>query len=106
MPSTHKTGYFRRRGWKDLIFLSVVAMLGLEARHLINMREAQKRISDHAKWERRPRISVNENQFAEAKPGESGLPPCFFISPPSPPDQKTVSVCIGDCPLLVPNGTR
>lgn len=106
MPSSQSAGYFRRRGWKDLIFLCVVFLMWLEARHLINMREALKRITDHEKWERRPQLSLSENHISQNKPGATGLPPCFFIAPTSPPGQNIVSGSVGDCVLLVPDGKQ
>jgi len=106
MDSSKRVGYLRRRGWKDLIFLFVVFLTWLGARHLLNMSEALNRIPDHDKWERRPKISLSENQIGRAKPGESGSPPCFFIASTSPPGQNIVSGSIGDCVLPVPDGKQ
>ena len=106
MDSSKRAGYFRRRGWKDLIFLCVVFLMWLGLPHLLNMLQPFNRIPDHDKWERRPKLSLSENQLGGAKPGETGLPPCFFIAPTSPPGQNIVSGSIGDCVLPVPDGKQ
>jgi YD repeat-containing protein len=100
-PTKPKEGYLRRRGWKDLIFLGVVLIIArLVDPYLPN------HLTDFEKWQARPKLKDRTVSAAQPKPGLSGLPPCFFFVPPDAVDQKIVSGSVGDCLLLIPDGTR
>jgi YD repeat-containing protein len=91
-------GYLRSRGWKDLIFLCVVVALGIAVkRHLSPP-------SDHAKW--KARVKATSELSILREPGQSGLPPCFFIVPQKANRQTVVSDSVNDCLLLLPDGER
>jgi len=86
--------YFRRRGWKDLVFLAVVSTLALGASRLSQFR------SDFDKWKVRAALGP------AAPRGRSGAIPCFFTVPATANDQPVSSGSIGDCQMLTPNGRK
>ena len=94
-----KKTYLQRRGWKDLIFLAVVLILGHWVQRLIT-------VTDLEKWKARPQLSPDTVSSSQAKPGETGLAPSFFIVPSSAVDQPVVSGSVGDCLLLIPDGRK
>ena len=61
--------------------------------------------SDRKKWQARAKLA-SFDKVTNSRPGESGLPPCFFVVPPSATEQPVVTGSVSDCLLLVPNGRR
>jgi len=61
--------------------------------------------SDRKKWQARAKLA-SFDKVTNLRPGESGLPPCFFVVPPSATEQPVVTGSVSDCLLLVPNGRR
>ena len=95
------TGYWKRRGWKDLIFLGVLLIFGAIARqHFF-----PAPLTDYQKWQRRPTLQL-PTDVLPPRPGEGGLPPCFFLVPGPGTAQDITSGSIGDCPLLIPDGKQ
>lgn len=92
-------GYFKRRGWKDLIFLACVATLAYPFRHDIFP------LNDYQKWERRSQIEPGLGQISHV-PGQDGMPPCFFAVPPTATREPLSSASVGDCIELVPDGRK
>jgi hypothetical protein len=101
-------GYLRRRGWKDLIFLAVVLTLGYSGKHYLLDSDAYglNPVDDLRKWKRRPQLSPGRDSVSQAKPGQSGMFPCFFIVPPGAVDQPVVSGSVDHCRLLIPDGRQ
>lgn len=100
-PTKPKQGYLRRRGWKDLIFLGVVLIIArLVDPYLPN------HLTNFEKWQARPKLKDRDASAPQPKPGQSGLPPCFFFVPSDAVDQKIPSRSVGDCLLLIPDGKR
>jgi YD repeat-containing protein len=94
-----KQGYFRRRGWKDLIFLAVVcAMLRWMYRPALR--------SDVERWKVRPHLTTHAGVFSQRVVGHDGTIPCFFIIPKAAADQPATTGTIGDCLELVPDGRK
>jgi YD repeat-containing protein len=94
--------YFKRRGWKDSIFLSIVLMLGvLFGRHFYGLG-----LGDIDKWNRRTQPDPGRTVGTSLAPGQSGLAPCFFILPGTSVNQPQESGDVGDCLLLTPDGKR
>jgi YD repeat-containing protein len=91
-------GYLRSRGWKDFIFLCVVAALGIAVKHYVSP------LSDYAKW--KARVKAAPGPAISQEPGQSGLPPCFFIVPQKATHQTVASGSVNDCLALLPNGER
>jgi hypothetical protein len=84
-PRAHKTtassvqkmkNYFKRRGWKDLIFLLVV----LAGSAWVEYRFYGIGQSDVAKWKRRAELDASHRASVPPGPGQVGLLPCFFIA--------------------------
>jgi len=91
--------YLRCRGWKDFIFICVAVALWTGVRHYLSPP------SDYSKWKARvkaaPELSISH------EPGQSGLPPCFFIVPQKAVNHPTLdSGSVDDCLSLLPNGQR
>ena len=91
-------GYLRSRGWKDFIFLCIVAALGIAVKHYLTPP------SDYAKW--KARIQAAPGPSISQEPGQSGLPPCFFIVARKAIQQTVASDSVNDCLALLPNGER
>lgn len=94
-----KKGYLQRRGWKDLIFLCVVLVLGYAAKLRFTL-------SDIEKWKARPQLSPRVVPSSQPKQVQSGHMPCFFIVPSGAINQPVVSGSVGECLLLVPDGRK
>jgi hypothetical protein len=94
MFATFRQAYFRRRGWKDLIFLAVVLTLAFGVSRLSQFR------SDLDKWKVRAALGP------AVPSGRSGAVPCFFTVPYMANDQPVSSGSIGDCQMLAPNGKK
>jgi YD repeat-containing protein len=94
--------YFKRRGWKDLIFLLVV----LAGSAWVEYRFYGIGQSDVAKWKRRADLDASHRVSVPPGPGQVGLFPCFFIVPNMSADQPVESDTIGDCLLLTPDGKK
>src|SRR5271156_2044911 len=91
--------YLRCRGWKDFIVICVAVALWTGVRHYLSPP------SDYSKWKARvkaaPELSISH------EPGQSGLPPCFFIVPQKAVNHPTLdSGSVDDCLSLLPNGQR
>jgi hypothetical protein len=95
-PPNSKKGYLRARGWKDLIFLCVLLVLGAAVKHYL----LPPPPSDYERWKARPKLDSR----AARKVGHGGPDPCFFIIPPGAVDQPAISGTVGDCLMLVPDG--
>lgn len=95
-----KKGYLRSRGWKDLIFLTVVVALGYPLRHFIVP------MSDVQKWKARPQLSPRAGAASLQRLGHNGGIPCFFLVPSAAVNQPVVSGTVGDCLMLVPDGRQ
>jgi hypothetical protein len=93
-------GYWQRRGWKDLLFLCLLLAFAGIARHYL----FPPPLTDYQKWQRRPALQIPANN-ASPQSGQGGLPPCLFLAPSGGPAQSVTSGSIGDCLLLVPDGT-
>jgi YD repeat-containing protein len=91
-------GYLKSRGWKDFIFLCVVAALGMAVKHYVTP------LSDYAKW--KARVKAAPGPSISQEPGQSGLPPCFFLVPQKAIHQTVASGSVNDCLALLPNGER
>lgn len=104
-PATkkRKTGYFRKRVWADLSFLSIALVLGYTFRDHLSL---PRLLNDHKKWEARPKLELANMPPAKAQLGQSGLPPCLFLVPLSELKQPVESGSVDDCRLLVPDGSR
>jgi YD repeat-containing protein len=103
-------GYFRSRGWKDLIFLAVVIALGIAVRHweknsLARSRIVRPEISDYEKWKARPKLDAHDAEIAE-QVANSHTIPCFFIVPPKASGQPVTDGSVGDCVTPVPDGRK
>jgi YD repeat-containing protein len=98
-----KRGYFRKRVWVDLGFLSIALVLGYTFREHLAL---PRLLNDHKKWEARPKLDLAAAPRAKVQMGQSGLPPCFFLVPPSELKQPVESGSVDDCALLVPDGSR
>jgi YD repeat-containing protein len=93
-------GYWGRRGWKDLLFLTALAVMWwIAKRYLLT----GPNLTDREKWEARARLA-SLDKAPQWKPGASGLPPCFFVVPQSATQQPVATGSISDCLLLVPDG--
>ncbi len=91
-------GYLRSWGWRDLIFLCVVAALWVTARRYLSQP------SDYAKW--KASVRAEPGIPISPKPGHGGLPPCFFIVPHMTDHQTPASGSIDDCLPLLPDGQK
>jgi len=91
-----RDGYLRSRGWKDLIFLVVVLALGT----LLKLRISSR---DFVKWKARPALGPVAQSLS--RPGGKGSTPCLIIVTPGTTPPPMVSSAIGDCLLLVPDGS-
>src|SRR5579862_7186769 len=100
MAKAQRQGYFRRRGWKDLIFLTIVLAFFAWIRHLPASR------TDIEKWEARPRLNAHSGPFSQRIVGRSGAIPCFFLVPETAIEQPAASGTIGDCLELAPDGRK
>lgn len=104
MPAIQTSGYFRRRGWKDFIFIAVAISLWFSTKYWLN---PGLRMTDRQKWEVRPRLDSRDTPPNKPQPGESDLlSPCLYLVPPSGLKQPVVSGTVGDCVLLIPDGSR
>ena len=101
-PKKSLLRYLRSR---DLIVvvLGVVLAISINS-HFIYRLEHLKSLTDYQKWQARPKLRVAS--ISQPKPGQSGLPPCFFVMPSSAIDQPVVSGSVGDCLLLIPEGRK
>jgi YD repeat-containing protein len=97
-PPKSAKGYLRSRGWKDLTFVCIVALLAVLARHYLPSER-----SDYEKWQARPKLDFRATAITRDG-GQNGLPPCLFIVAPSVVNQPIVSGDVGDCLQLVPDG--
>jgi YD repeat-containing protein len=90
-----KRGYFLRRGWKDLLFLIVLAFL---AHWLYRIRYPLPRTieEDVARWKARPELNLGNVKTTS--------PPCLFIALSSEPAPPVPSGTIADCLALIPRG--
>jgi len=93
-----REGYLCSRGWKDLIFVCVVAVLALVVRHYL-----PAELSDYEKWKARPKLQAVSTSIPGIL-GQRGLPPCLFIVPPNSANQPVISGEIDDCLQLIPDG--
>ena len=64
------------------------------------------RPNDYQKWQGRPRLSSPERARSNNRAGQSGLRPCLFIVPKGVLDKDFVSRSVGDCQLLLPDGSN
>lgn len=100
MVSESKKGYFRSRGWKDLIFLAVLLTLaGVFRKQIFGL-------TDFQKWKARPGPDFRFRSDSHRALGENGQQPCFFIVPTSAASQPVSPDSVGDCLSLVPNGKK
>jgi YD repeat-containing protein len=95
-----KKDYWRRRGWKDLIFVAVVGLLWYPLRHDFFPR------TDKGKWEARPRLLIRANVSTAPTFGSDGVDPCFFRVPNKASGQPVASGTFGECLELVPDGRK
>jgi len=96
-----KKGLLRYLRWRDLIVVALGVALGL----WVNGRFFRfKEPTDYQKWQIRPKLDPGASAISQQNSGRDGLPPCFFMVPPSAVDQPVVSGSVGDCLLLVPDG--
>ena len=100
--SKPKKNLLRYLRWRDLI----VVLMGLALGWWINHRYSFHQPTDYQKWQARPQLRPLDGAIVGVKPGQSGLPPCFFIVPKSASDQPVVSGSVGDCLRLVPDGRK
>jgi YD repeat-containing protein len=96
-----KKSVFRFLRWRDLI----VVVAGLAIGSWMNHRYAVQGPTDYQKWLVRPQLSSPEKARSNARPGLSAQAPCLFIVPKSAVDTHFLSGSIGDCIVLVPDGT-
>lgn len=97
-----KKSIFRFLRWRDFLFIAAGIALGSWANHHYN----SKLPSDYQRWQARPQLSSPVRARSDQKPGQNGVPPCLFIEPKGAVDPRFVSGTIGDCLLLVPDGSR
>jgi YD repeat-containing protein len=96
VPAIQKSSYFRRRGWKDLIFIAVVLLLGYAVKLFLDANNP----TDYKKWNARPKL----NLASAHQPSQAGADPCLFLAPSDARNQAEASGSIGDCSELVPDG--
>jgi YD repeat-containing protein len=98
--------YWKSRGWKDLIFLAVLFVLGLAAKQYMY----EPTLTDYLRWQRRPSLDFNSLSKAQSltlpDSGRNGLPPCLFIAPSKDAESPHPTGTIADCLLLIPNGEK
>lgn len=100
MTANTKKNYFRSRGWKDLIFLTVLLILaGVFRKQIFGP-------TDLEKWKARPEPDFRLLSDSHRALGESGQLPCFFIFLASVAGRLAGSGSVGDCLTLVPNGKK
>lgn len=97
--SKNKKGYFRSRGWKDVIFVLVLLTLAVLFRKQIFGP------TDFEKWKTRPQPDFHFFSSTHVPRGETGQAPCFIVSL-GPSGQSVTSESVGDCVELVPNGEK
>ncbi len=101
-------GLLRYLRWRDLIVVVLGVTFGLS----INTYYAHHRfksptsLTDYQKWRARPRLSPHSVPGSQPKQVQSGHTPCFFIVPSSEINQPVISGSVGECLLLVPDGTE
>ena len=101
-PPKPKKNILRYLRWRDLI----VVLLGLTLGWWINHSYSFRGPTDYQKWQARSQPRPLGRGQDAGKPGQSGLPPCFFILPKGASDQPFVSGSVGDCLHLVPDGRK
>jgi YD repeat-containing protein len=97
-----KKSIFRYLRWREFVFIAAGIALGTWVdHHYVSLRP-----TDYQKWQVRPQLSSPEKGRGYAKTGQSGLAPCFFIVPKGVLDKDFVSRSVGDCLLLLPDGSN
>lgn len=97
-----KKDSIRSQRWRLLVFvclvLALVLVFGLKQYH--NPHPASK-ASDFESWQARPKLDPVALQTPERR-----IDPCLFIVPPGASNQPVASGSVGECLMLVPDGTE
>jgi YD repeat-containing protein len=101
-------GLLRYLRWRDLIVVVIGVTIGLSINNYYSRHRftPPSSLTDYQKWQARPRLSPHTVPSQQPKQVQSGHAPCFFIIPSSEINQPVVSGSVGECLLLVPDGTE
>lgn len=103
MAATDKPGKSRRRRWAFLIFIAVNICFWYSTKYWFYPEVSR---TDRQKWEVRPRLDLASTPHVKPQLGESGLNPCLNLVPPTGLKQPVESGSVGDCLLLIPDGSQ
>ncbi|HLW98180.1 MAG TPA: hypothetical protein VKR82_06000 [Candidatus Acidoferrales bacterium] len=103
MAATDSPGKSRRRPWAYLIFIAVNICFWYSTKYWFYPEVSR---TDRQKWEVRPRLDLASVPHPNLQMGESDLAPCLYVVPPTGLKQPVVSGTVGDCILLIPDGSQ